>query len=450
MNILSRRISQFGEACGIDFDILTTLLFRGWGVLAGGITVILLPVWLSPSEQGFYFTFGSILGIQIFFELGLNQIVMQLVSHEVAHLHEDESGYLAGNELYLDRVASIVSMTNRWYAFAAILFAVICGLLGTFFFLQKGAKSGVDWLPVWIMLVGVTSVNLWFSPKLAVIEGCGKIGHVARLRLLQSVMGYGILWLILYFGAGLWVALVVPLTAAACSSYWLRFKAPLLRWLSLRRYSFDNRISWRSDIFPLQWRIGLSWASGYLIFSLFTPMVFIHQGAIAAGQLGIALTIFASISTVGMSWMSAKLPNFVIHIAHGQRKALDALFKRLLIRSTILVTMSSISFLAIIYYLTYINLSIVLRIAPLGVLALLAITTIFNSLIFGMAIYMRAHREEPMLAQSIVVGLLTVCAVYLGSRYGVFTMMFLYMVITIAISLPWTAALFFQYQKRGT
>lgn len=448
MNTPFRGMSRLKEISGIDFHILATLLFRGWGVLAGGITIILLPIWLSPSEQGFYFTFGSVLGIQVFFELGLNQIVMQLVSHEVAHLHEDESGQLTGHAAHLDRVASIVALTNRWYTIAAILFAVICGVSGIFFFHQKELDSRATWLLIWIILVGITSVNLWISPKLAVMEGCGKVGHVAHLRLMQSVIGYAIFWLALYFGAGLWVAFLLPLVAAVFSSYWLRFRAPQLRALSRRKYSFENQINWRGDILPLQWRIGLSWASGYLIFSLFTPMVFINQGDIAAGQLGIALAIFASISTIGMSWISAKAPTFVTYIAHGQRKALDLLFKQLLIRSTMLIAICCIGFLVILQYLTYINLSIVHRIAPIEVLILLAITTIVNSLIFGMATYMRAHREEPMLAQSIAVGLLTASAVYLGSKYGVFAMMFLYMTVTVIISLPWTILLFIRYCRR--
>jgi hypothetical protein len=407
-----------------------------------------LPIWLSPSEQGFYYTFGSILAIQVFFELGLNQIIMQLVSHEVAQLHEDESGQLTGHVAHLDRVASIVELTNRWYAVAAILFAVVCGVLGIFFFHQKESDLRVSWLLVWIILVGITSVNLWISPKLAVMEGCGKVGHVARLRLMQSVIGYVIFWLALYFGAGLWVAFLLPLAAAVFSSYWLRYRAPQLRTFSYRKYSPDNQVNWRGDILPLQWRIGLSWASGYLIFSLFTPMVFINQGAIAAGQLGIALAIFASISTVGISWISAKAPNFVMLIAHGQRKELDLLFKQLIIRSTMLIALCCMGFLVVLQYLSYINLSIVHRIAPLEVLSLMAITTIVNSLIFGMATYMRAHREEPMLAQSIVVGLLTATAVYLGSNYGVFVMMFLYMAITIIIALPWTVLLFIRYRRR--
>jgi len=440
-------LSRLKEICSIDFHIMTTLLFRGWGVLAGGITIILLPIWLSPSEQGFYFTFASVLGIQVFFELGLNQIVLQLVSHEIIHLHEDESGQLTGHAAHLDRVASIVALTNRWYAIAAILFAIVCGVSGIVLFHQKELDLGVTWPHIWVILVAITSINLWISPKLAVMEGFGKVGHVARLRLMQSVIGYAVFWLALYLGAGLWVAFLLPLVAAVFSSYWLRFRAPQLRALSLRKYSFENQVNWRADILPLQWRIGLSWASGYLIFSLFTPMVFVNQGDIAAGQLGIALAIFASISTIGMSWISAKVPNFVTLIAHGQRKALDLLFNQLLVRSTILITICCIGFLVVLQYLTYIDLSIVHRIAPLEVLVILAITTIVNSLIFGMASYMRAHREEPMLAPSMIVGLLTALAVYFGSKYGVLMMMFMYMLIVIFVSLPWTVFLFLTYYK---
>ncbi len=445
MNIFQNSIARFQKISGIDFHILATILFRGWGVLAGSITVVLLPIWLTPSEQGYYFTFGSILGIQIFFELGLNQIVMQLVSHEVSHLHEDECGQFVGHTIHLDKISSLVAMNNRWYAIAAILFALICGILGIFFFPKKELSSDVAWLGIWLILVGVTAVNLWFSPKLAVMEGLGRVGYVARLRLLQSIVGYLILWMALYFGAGLWVSLVVPLAAALCSYYWLRFRATQLLWLSQREFSPMNRINWRNDVFPLQWRIGLSWASGYLIFSLFTPMVFINQGPVAAGQLGVALAIFASISAVGMSWIGAKVPNFVLHIAKGDKKNLDLLFKHLLIRSTIMIFICAISFLGIVQYLTYLNLEIVRRLVPLDVLVLLAIATIVNSLIFGMATYMRAHREEPMLLQSIMVGILTALAVYFGSRYGIFTMIFLYMLICVFISLPWTLWLYKKY-----
>lgn len=447
--IFSEKLSRWQATAGLDFHVLVTLLFRGWAVVAGGATVFLLPLWLSPTEQGYYFTFASVLALQIFFELGLNQIVMQLVSHEVAHLTETTDGRLTGKESHLGRLSSLARLVRRWYGVAAMLFAVIGGVAGAFFFTQKGTEPTSVWLGIWSVLICATAANLWLSPGLAVMEGCGKVGQVARLRLVQSVLGYVSLWVLLLSGAGLWAATAVPIVSAVCTGYWLKAHGNMLHSLSSRAADVNNQLSWRTDVFPLQWRIALSWASGYLIFNLFTPMVFSRHGAIEAGQLGMALTVFAAISTIGMSWVNAKAPNFTMHIARGERGELNSLFKALFFRSTVTIAFTATGFVLIAWYLNLIGLPLMRRIASPNILAVLAIVTIVNSMVFSMAIYMRAHREEPMLTQSIVVGVMIAAAVCMGSIYGVLTMMLLYTAVNVFISLPWTLWLFMRYHIKS-
>lgn len=446
--IFSHKLSRWRAIAGLDFHVLVTLLFRGWVVVAGGATVFLLPLWLSPVEQGYYFTFASVLALQVFFELGLNQIVMQLVSHEVAHLTETTDGRLAGNEAHLGRLSSLARLMRRWYGVAAMLFALIGGIAGGVFFFHKGTESMSMWLAVWIVLVVATAVNLWLSPGLAVMEGCGKVGQVARLRLVQSVLGYAILWAALLSGTGLWAAVAVPVVSAVCTGYWVTTHGSILRWLSSRAVDLNNQLRWRTDVLPLQWRIALSWASGYLIFNLFTPMVFSRHGAAEAGRLGMALTVFSAISTIGMSWVNAKAPNFTMHIARGERRELNTLFKALFFRSTVVIAILSVGAAIAGWYFSQIGVALMVRIASPSVLAVLAVATIINSMVFSMAIYMRAYREEPMLIQSIVVGLITAFIVYFVSYIGVYEMMFSYMLVVVFVSLPWTVRLFFKFIKR--
>ena len=71
--------------------------------------------------------------------------------------------------------------------------------------------------------------------------------------------------------------------------------------------------------------------------------------------------------------------------------------------------------------------------------------TAANSMVFAAAVYMRAHREEPMLPVSVVTGILTAVSAYFGSRMGVLPMVVIYAVITVCLSLPWTAWLFRGY-----
>src|SRR5688572_27603804 len=79
---------------GIDFHILSTILFRSWGIGAGFLTTLLLPLMLSPAQLGYYFSFASILALQIFFELGFNQVITQIAAHEAAELAVDKNGHL--------------------------------------------------------------------------------------------------------------------------------------------------------------------------------------------------------------------------------------------------------------------------------------------------------------------------------------------------------------------
>lgn len=443
------KLSHWRTIAGLDFHVLVTLLFRGWSIVAGTVTVFLLPLWLSPIEQGYYYTFGSVLALQIFFELGLNQVLMQLVSHEVAHLTLTEDGRLTGAASHLDRLGSLARVMRRWYAAAALLFAVVVGIAGVVFFAREGALPISSWLSVWSALACFTAINLWYSSGLAVMEGCGKVGEVARLRLVQSVIGCFILWIALLCGAGLWVAVVVPIVSSVGTGYWLRSNGNLLRWLAHRPENHAHVLRWRTDVLPLQWRISVSWVSGYFIFNLFTPLVFSHSGAIEAGRFGMALSVFSAATTIGMSWVNAKAPNFTMHISRGEPAELNALFKAVVYRSIAATTFVSLGFVCVAWLLVNLEVPVMSRIASPGVLAVLALVTVANSVVSAAAVYMRAHREEPMLPVSVVTGVLTATAAYFGVRMGVLPMVLLYAAITIGITLPWTLWLFAGYLKKN-
>ncbi len=373
---------------------------------------------------------------------------MQLVSHEVAHLIQSEDGYLTGKDTHLGRLSSLAHLLKRWYGVAAILFVLIGGAAGAIF-LSKGGGAPISlWLGPWIVLVLATAMNLWFSPGLAVMEGCGKVGQVARLRLVQSMLGYIGLWVALLSGGELWAATAVPVTSALCTAYWLKSHGNMLYWLASRAIDLKNQMCWKTDVLPLQWRIALSWASGYLIFNLFTPMVFSRYGAAEAGRLGMALTIFSALSTVGMSWVNAKAPSFTTHIALGERAELNKQFKNLFIRSTFFISISSVIFVVFAFCFVEFDFQIMSRIAPPIVLTVIGITTVVNAAVYSMAIYMRAHREEPMLLHSISMGLLISSCVYIGSIFGVLSMMTLYMAVSIFVSFPWAFWLFMKYYRR--
>lgn len=433
----------------LDFHVVATLLFRSWSIVAGGVMVILIPTVFSGVQQGYYFTFSSLLALQIFFELGINQVIVQLVSHEMAHLRRGGDGTLEGDPVHIARLGSLVRMLHRWYAFAAVLFAIAVGVAGSLFFLHRGELDVQAWLGVWLALVAFTAVNLYFSPTLAILEGSGEIGQVSRLRLAQSMVGYILLWIAFFFGAKLSAVLLLPATSACLTAWWVRRQAPLVHWLKHRAPADPlHRVNWRTEVLPFQWRIAVSWASGYFIFQLFTPLIFANQGAVEAGRLGLTMSIFSAVLTVGMSWVNAKSPNLTGHISRGEHRALNGLFVAVSMRSIGFVGLACLLLVLMVLLLQQMGFPFVVRLASLPALACLAVVTVTNSFVFAAAVYMRAHREEPMLHVSLAAGLLTLASAYFASKHSVVATVGAYALITAGVVLPWTAWLFMGYYRK--
>ena len=53
----------------VDRAVFFALLARGWQFLTGPVTLLLIAHYFTPQEQGFYYTFWSVVGLQTMFEL---------------------------------------------------------------------------------------------------------------------------------------------------------------------------------------------------------------------------------------------------------------------------------------------------------------------------------------------------------------------------------------------
>ncbi len=435
------------QLAGLDFHVLAMLLSRGWNVIAGATTVILLPLCLDPIEQGYYYTITSLLGLQILFELGLGQVIIQLVGYEVAHLDIVDDKKFAGDPARLDRLSSLIQLLRRWYIFAALFFGFAAGVGGGIFLAYRGALPPAQWVGIWAVMIACTTINLMYLPALAMFEGCGRIGQIARLRMAQSIIGYGGLWLGLAVGVGLWSAVMVPLASAVTTGVWLRH-AHAYNWLIERVVKPTNRIAWRQEVLPFQGRIAISALSGYFLFYAFTPLIFSNSGAVEAGRFGIAMTVFNALSAVGTSWVYAKTPAMATHIARGERKELDSIFYSVFKRSLIFTVSAAVAVVVCATLLRSAGVSQMERFASPSVLACLAIVCCCNCIVFSLAAYMRAHREEPMHVVSVIGAIAATLIAYFGSRFGVLPMSVMYAALTGLFILPWTILLFSPYRHR--
>lgn len=430
-----------------DFHVRFTLLYRLWMIAAGGVMILCIPFWFTGVEQGYFYTFSSLVAAQVLFELGTSFVITQLTAHEMSK--RGEVGAVERGDPH-DRVALILQFSDSWFVRAALLFLVIVGGAGGLFFSTHGTLQLREWLGPWALLVIATAAGMRLVPRLALLEGAGEVGEVARLRLVQSVVGNILMWGLLFAGMKLWALAVLPATGLVFTYLWLR-RHSLIRDLNVRRArGISSFLDWRKEVFPLQWRIALSWASGYLIFQAITPIAFAKLGTVEAGQIGLAFAIFNGVQSVGMSWMYTKTPRYAELVARNQRDALNALFVGALKLSVAVVLFGVLCVLLCVWLLGELHSGLEARLPDLSAMACFGVTTVANCIVFSLALYMRSHKEEPMLTSSIVGGVLVLSGVYIGASYSVLTTALAYMLITVGVGLPWAGLLFMGYYRRQT
>jgi len=256
------------------------------------------------------------------------------------------------------------------------------------------------------------------------------------------------MFLLLVFGAKLFASPISALISFSISVLLIFFKfgKKLLKniWLSIGQWKVD----YKKEIFPYQWRIALSWISGYLMFQLFNPVIFATEGAKVAGQMGMTLAVLNGVLSVALSWVSTKIPTFAELIAKKKYTVLDSIFYKTVIQASAACFFCLMIFVLGIFVLQYYNIPIVERFLPLHLVVLLSICTFVTQLINALATYLRCHKKEPFLIYSIVMGLLIGGSIFaLGNLYGINGIITGYAVLTIIVSLAWAIYIFISKKK---
>src|SRR5579864_3420056 len=432
---------------GLDRAVGFTVLARFWSSSAGLVTVLLIARFLSPAEQGYYYTFGSLVAIQMIFELGFSYVILQLASHERALLSIAPDYEITGDPVAHARLASVIQKSVRWYSVAAVLLAATLIPVGFHFFsAHQHAGPTVFWRLPWCFAALMAALNFQIDPLLSFLEGCGYVPEVARLRFLQSVTGSFLAWCALASHHGLFAPSMMLFGMASSALIWLARKRKLVVGL-LRYQTGSDRIRWSEEVWPFQWRIAVSWFCGYFIFWLFNPVVFAYRGPVEAGRMGMSLSLTNAIMNIAVSWVSTKSAPFGMLIARKEYRQLDRTFFRALWQSSVVSVAGGLTAWLGTIFLNVQHIRFAQRLLEPSSIALLMIYMITNILIFAEAYYLRAHKQEVFLVNSLVGAVaVTACTLIFGKLYGARGIV-VSCCIGNLLSLAWTTQKFRKYRR---
>ena len=443
MNSIVQPVIKLSRKIGMDKSIAYSSGSRVIQGLAGVGSVFFISTFLTDVEQGFYFTFGSILALQVFFELGLTGIMTQFIAHEVSHLYLNEQFEYVGDAKYKSRLASLVQFCVKWYSLLSVFVLTSLLIVGFVYFKRYGSEhDNVNWQAPWLLICIATAIKLFQSPFNSILMGLGKVKEMSKIGFWQQVILPSTIWIGLAMGFKLYVVGVSYMVSVILWQIFVR-KSGLERiLLNLWKEQVNEKVSYLKEIFPFQWKIALSWVSGYFIFQLYNPVLFATEGAIVAGQMGMTMQALNAIQAFSLSWLNTKVPLYSKLIALKEYVKLDIIFNRTLKQMSFVCLLLLLAFWFVLFVFKVSGLEIgdvrladrFLDLIPLFFLIIPAYIRQFTN---SWATYLRCHKKEPYLLNSILSGLANCVAVlYFGKKYGLYGIILSSLVIYL-LFLPW-------------
>jgi hypothetical protein len=438
------------RALGLDGAVAYTFLARIVNIVGSTGKVLLIVRFLSPVEQGYYYTLLSLVSLQMVFELGFSFVIQQLAAHECIHLEINADGSVTGDRVAHARLASALQLSLRWYTLAAAAMGLILAPLGIVFFARHAAPGTVQvaWLRPWLTAVIASAMGLWCMPFYSFLEGCGQVRAVAAMRLRQATASVALAWAAMLLHHGLYSPALVIVGQTGTGLAFVAMHHRLLAGL-LRHPAREAAIQWTREVLPFQWRIAVSWMCYYFTAQIFIPILFSLRGPVEAGQMGMSLSITGYMTSLVLPWISTKATPFGRMIARREFQGLDRMFLRTLGQSLAVFSVIALAACSVAALLPAVAPRLAMRMVSPQLFAILVLAAGANCVVQSLAILLRSFKREPFFTQSLAVASLTLMlAVLTAPRWGNTGVTLSYLSATAGIGLP-SALMIFARSRCG-
>lgn len=404
------------------------------------IILLLVPFFLTGAEQGYWFTFMSLAALMLLADLGFSSLVLQFAAHEFAYLRF-EGDRITGSPEHMKRLSSFFVFCLKWTL--AILLLAMPGVLLTGFWLLSRKASGaaaVPWAMPWAVYVLGTAVMFVNGVALYFFEGCDRVADAQKIRVQTYIIMTVLTCLGLVFGLKLF-ALSLSLLASSLAGIGMilaEFKESIRDLLARAR---TYRHSWKGEFVPLFRRYAVSWVSGYFIFQIYAPVMFRFYGPVEAGRVGISVTLWMGIFSLAKVWVYVVTPKMNMLASRKEWRAFDRVFLKSLVLSC-LSFLAGAGMVALFFALAAGRVAFAKRFVGPVSLSILGAGWFMQIIVNSLAVYLRAHKEEPLAVPSFVsaiynFGATLLCVKFLPPKY-----FFLGFLSAYIWGLPWIISIF--------
>lgn len=370
----------------------SAFLYRTAQLFSQGACIFLAPHFFDKVLTGYFFTMLSLASAQTLFELGIGQTLLVMFAAYSIDDSEPKSSFLHPMNL-------LHATTKYIYLVSSCSFFVVGGILG-FFILNSGGLEASYWIYPWFLLCVAVAGNLYINRGLIYVESVGRVQEVYSLRVVQVVTGAFLFALLILTGGELWAVCAIPLSSLILGLFFLKrffklFGPPN----SGANYSLSMIFKFYvARLFPLQWKVSISFICGYLSLQFFLPLVFKFYGPVVAGQLGLALNVMTGVTLLSSSYSTGNIQVLSSLVASNNFRSLNSLVLKSIYFSVLVSTAVLLPFNVASSFVG--GLSSLLP--SHTVLLILTTACLSNAVTYCCAIYLRSFHAEPLLIPSVI------------------------------------------------
>jgi O-antigen/teichoic acid export membrane protein len=208
------------------------------------------------------------------------------------------------------------------------------------------------------------------------------------------------------------------------------------------------RVRWREEMWPMQWRIAISSVSSFFAYNIVTPLAFRLVGPVAAGQLGMTMSLINAMTNTASLPVTLKAPSMGIAIAQRNYSMLDRIALRATLASAGLWLCGAAVLAVGVRLANLYELGIANRLLSEPLFWLWLIASALPVAGTPAATYMRAHKREPIMFVGLVYAFATLIGfLVLGTFWGLLGLA-IANVLSLALATPIVVAIMLRSRRR--
>lgn len=417
----------------LNGDVKSTALNQLMRFISGPIVIFLYPLYLTSEVQGFWFLMISIGAIAAFADFGFSTILLQFSAHEFAFLKFNSKNEIIGKQENINKLSSLFVFAIRWAVIVSAVSLPLTYITGVLLIGENNPE--VDWEVPWLLYNIGAILSFMNGIVLSFFEGCDSVKKVQIIRFQMTVLSTIIVVVALILNFNLYALSLSLLLGSIYGTLLLFIKYKR----NIQMFYFQNKLfdyTWGAEIFPLLRRYVLSWSSSYIIFQLFTPIMFHFHGSVEAGKIGISIAIFTSIFSVSNIWTTSVIPKINMAISKLDFIKLNYIFNKYFLLTICTYLLASMV-IYILYFILKDRFMFFDRFVNLTALIFLNFCWFGQLFIHNLSIYLRSYKEEPLLIPSILSAIYVFVSTILCVSYLSVDLYFLGLATMFLWLLPW-------------